>query len=743
VASASGAKRPTTTSFKPKWKGHDKPNNANRGKCANCGGIKHPTRELCPAQGKNCNYCHKMNHFASVCFQKIKDNSTRAKHKARVNEVNDFSDSDQSDTHDQYFINSVIYDKQKNQAHVKLNVGPQEKKIMFKIDSGAQVNIIPLHKFAALEIKGSLKNTNIKLSAYNGTSLKVQGTIRLQCSYDGKKSYLDFYIVDSPSSPILGLDTCMSMNLIKFVSGIEHKHFYTKDTVVSKYSDVFTGLGTLPGESDICIKPNAVPVIHPPRRVPVAIKDRLKRELNRMVKDGVITKVTEPSEWVNSMVTVEKPSGALRVCIDPKDLNDAIMRPHYPSRSIDDILPDLTGAKVFSKFDARTGYWTVKLNKKSSFLTVFNTPFGRYRYLRLPYGINCAQDIFVRKMDECLEGLQGIKVIVDDIVCFGSNRLEHDKNLDILMDRCRQIGLKLNADKTEVGQTEIPFFGHVLTENGLKIDPSKVRAIQEMPSPQSKSDLETILGMVNYLQRFAPNLAEMTSPLRQLLKKDSIFRWDPEHKTALNKIKGVITQNPGQILSYFDPKVDVVLQVDASQNGLGCVLLQNDKPVCFASKALTETERNYAQITKELYAVLFGMTKFHQMTYGRHIIVQSDHKPLVSITRKSLLAAPPRLQKMLLQLTKYDYEIVHIPGKQIPVADTLSRNFLPDEQTDVCQDMDSYVHAIMKNISMSDQKIQLIKSKIESDSEMQSLKQTILNGWPDKRQECPKCLLPY
>ena len=231
-----------------------------------------------------------------------------------------------------------------------------------------------------------------------------------------------------------------------------------------------------------------------------------------------------------------------------------------------------------------------------------------------------------------------------------------------------------------------------------------------MPSPQSKSDLETILGMVNYLQRFAPNLAEMTSPLRQLLKKDSIFRWDPEHETALNKIKGVITQN----------------------YGLGCVLLQNDKPVCFASKALTETERNYAQITKELYAVLFGMTKFHQMTYGRHIIVQSDHKPLVSITRKSLLAAPPRLQKMLLQLTKYDYEMVHIPGKQIPVADTLWRMFLPDEQTAVCQDMDSYVYMIMKNIAMSDQKMQLIKSKIDSDSEMQSLKQIIINGWHAK-----------
>ena len=140
----------------------------------------------------------------------------------------------------------------------------------------------------------------------------------------------------------------------------------------------------------------------------------------------------------------------------------------------------------------------------------------------------------------------------------------------------------------------------------------------------------------------------------------------------------VITQQPGQVLSYFDPNTDV----DASQNGLGCVLLQNYKPVCFASKSLTNAERNYAQITKELYAVLFGLKKFHQMTYGRHVTVQSDHKPLVSISRKCMHAAPPRLQRLLLQLQKYDFEIVHVSGKLIPVADTLSRKFLPDEYPD-------------------------------------------------------------
>ncbi|XP_052783396.1 uncharacterized protein K02A2.6-like isoform X1 [Mya arenaria] len=725
----------------PKQRSRGKLKYANAGTkkamCSNCGS-KHETKDICPARGKDCNYCGKRNHFVSVCYKKQKEQN-----KSRVHEVNDFSSSDLSDNCDGYFVNTVTHDKHKNQAFVNISVGNNSTQFKFKIDSGAQVNIIPYHMYKSLGSKIQLKHTNSKLTAYNGTSLKVHGVVSLQCLYNGKISRNEFYTVDTPSCPILGLDTCLAMNLLKFVSAVEPDVSYTKDQVISKYHDVFTGLGTLPGECDIHIKSDAIPVVHPPRRVPIAIKDRLKTELDRMVKDKVIVKVTEPSVWVNSMVTVEKPNGSLRVCLDPKDLNEAIVRPHYPSRSIDDILPDLTGASVFSKFDARTGYWSVKLNKKSSFLTVFNTPFGRYRYLRLPYGVNCAQDVFVQKMESCLEGLNGVKVIVDDIVCYGKDKQEHDRNLDKLMERCQLKGLKLNADKTEIGKSEIPFFGHLLTSDGLKIDPSKVRAVQEMPSPKSKSELETILGMVNYLQRFAPNLAEMTSLLRQLLKKDSIFRWDPEHEIALNKIKRVITQNPGQVLSYFDPNIEVVLQVDASQNGLGCVLLQNDKPVFFASKALTSAERNYAQITKELYAVLYGMTKFHQMTYGRHVVVQSDHKPLVSITRKSLHVAPPRLQKMILQLQKYDYEIVHVPGKDIPVADTLSRNYLQDEQIDVCKDIDVHVHSVMENIAMSDQKMTLIKSKIQTDQEMQTLKHTILTGWPDKRQNCPNSILQY
>ena len=168
---------------------------------------------------------------------------------------------------------------------------------------------------------------------------------------------------------------------MKLVLAVQNEETaYTKQDVISKYADIFDGLGELEGECDIHLRPDAIPVVHLPRRVPIAICNKLKLELDRMKKDLVITKVTTPTDWVNSLVTVEKANGSLRICLDPKDLNDAIMRPHYPTKSLDDILPDLAGATIFSKMDPRSGYWSIKLTDRSSYLTTFNSPYGRFRF---------------------------------------------------------------------------------------------------------------------------------------------------------------------------------------------------------------------------------------------------------------------------------------------------------------------------------------------------------------------------
>ncbi|XP_070193833.1 uncharacterized protein [Littorina saxatilis] len=257
-----------------------------------------------------------------------------------------------------------------------------------------------------------------------------------------------------------------------------------------------------------------------------------------------------------------------------------------------------------------------------------------------------------------------------------------------------------------------------------------------MKPPVDKKELETMLGMVTYLAKFAPHLADITKPLRDMLKEDSDFVWDCQQQAAWDKIKSILASQP--VLALYDPTKKIVLQVDASKYGLGAAIFQDHKPIAYASKSLNKTEVNYAQIEKELYAIVFGCERFHQYIYGQEILVQSDHKPLETIMKKPLASAPPRLQRMLLRLQKYSIKVIHVPGKQIPVADTLSRKFLPAEPDDVTEDLDAQIHCIVKNLPVSDEKMARIKKATAEDQSLVTVKSYIHNGWPDTRQQCHK-----
>ena len=224
------------------------------------------------------------------------------------------------------------------------------------------------------------------------------------------------------------------------------------DKLMRDFEDVFTGLGCLPGEYHIEIDPSIRPVQHTPRRVPVPLKAKLKEKIDEMEKEGIIIQETKPTDWISSLVAVQKP-GKLRVCIDPRDLNRAIKRPKYQMPTVDEVLPKLAQAKVFTVLDAKDGFYQVKLDKESSLLTTFWTPFGRYRYLRMPQGISSAPEEYQRRQNEALAGLNGVEVIADDILCYGSGETmedalkDHDSNLLNLLDRARSMNLKLNEKK--------------------------------------------------------------------------------------------------------------------------------------------------------------------------------------------------------------------------------------------------------------------------------------------------------
>ena len=393
--------------------------------------------------------------------------------------------------------------------------------------------------------------------------------------------------------------------------------------------------------------------------------------------------------------------------------------------------------------DARSGYWAIKLTEESSKLTTFNTVFGRYRFLRLPFGVKSAQDEFQRKVDETYEGLQGVTAIVDDILIYGRTKEEHDENLRAMLQRSRERGVKLNPEKSTICATAVSYFGHRITKDGVKPDPAKIAAVRDMEPPKNRAELETILGMVNYLSKFAPMLSDVNAPMRHLLKESSEFIWDAQHDEAFKKMKELITQEPGPVLTYFDPSKELRLQVDASKYGLGAVLLQEGKPIGYASKSLSDSEINYAQIEKELYAILFGCKRFHQYIYGRHTIVESDHKPLESIMRKPLAAAPPRLQRMILQLQRYDFTIIHKPGKDIPVADTLSRKSLSDQDDSLREGMDMQVHTVYSSLPVSDTKLKEIRAETEKDTQLMILRKTVKEGWPEERRMCPQSIVEY
>ena len=241
-----------------------------------------------------------------------------------------------------------------------------------------------------------------------------------------------------------------------------------------------------------------------------------------MEREGHITKVKTPTEWVNSMTVVAK-GDKVRICLDPKDLNKQIKREHYPMRTVEQIVSEIPNAKVFSTLDAKSGFLQIKLTEESSYLTTFNTPIGRYRWLRLPFGISSASEVYQRIMDEMLEGIPGAFAVIDDILIAGESIEKHDEILKKVLHRACDYNLKLNFDKVNLRKEEVPYVGHIITKDGIKPDPNKVQAVQNMPHPTSKNSLRRFLGFVTYLSKFLPNLSTATEPLRKLLKDDTLF----------------------------------------------------------------------------------------------------------------------------------------------------------------------------------------------------------------------------
>ena len=475
--------------------------------CGNCG--RHHEIGNCAARGKLCNECGKLNHFASVC----RSGKRRTGAQKDVKTVEELAEFDESDG-EIYVIGeiSAVTLDDSQLVTVKLESG---NCLRFQQDTGAQCNVIPLELYKKAtndtELKG-VKQAKTAIAAYGGSRLPVVGQVIIPVWRKGQRFKLDCKLVDNIDiRPILGRKACLGMNIIQYMDNDEiHKPEVGNAPVYTMTSASSSGLnradlirqfprvfaeevGQLEGEYHIKLDAAISPVQHAPQQVLVALRDQLKAELDKMTEQGIVAPVTAPTPWVSSLVVVPKKNGMLRLCLDPKDLNKAVQREHYPLPTIEDVATRLHGAKVFTKLNVRSGFWHITLDNASSYLTTFNTPFGRFRWRRMPFGIRSAPEVFQRRMHELIEGMPQVEVIADDFVVVGKSdtieeaNSDHDKNLVAFLRLCDEKGLKLNAEKLKLRQPEVSFIGHIATGEGLKVDPAKVKAIREMPAPTDKA----------------------------------------------------------------------------------------------------------------------------------------------------------------------------------------------------------------------------------------------------------------
>ena len=668
-------------------------------------------------------------------------------------------------------LSAVNSDERKNVfAKVKIQIPSRNNRktatLEGKVDTAADVSSMPASWLPKLGLtKKDLQKPTLTLLSITGEPLEVTGSLKMDVMCNDKKSKEEIFFSNGTDF-LISKSMSEKMDLVKFAltcyqralveqkqqavtitpeSAIDYKSLqkkWSKFLPLGKrtgdplgdlkkiFPEAFDGgVGLFPGELKLKVMDNAEPKQCRARPVPDTVMDKLHEKLQEMEKEGIIRECPEITEWVHNLVITRKQNGDIRICLDPKNLNKYLVRNRYFTASWEDAQRSFNNGKFFSTLDAKSGYWTKKLSPESQLLTAFNTPWKKMCFVRMPFRLSTSAEEFSRELDQALSGIPGTFPCADDVKVQGSTEIHHDINLLETVEKARKAGLKFNPDKCTIKKTQIEFFGRIVTQKGVKPCPKKVEAIVNMEIPKNKEELESYIGTVKFMSDFIPNLTEKTFITRGLLKKNVQFNWTPEMNREFKTVKEAIKQTTE--LHHFDPKKPVIIETDASKKGLGTCLIQDDKPVRFASKSLTTAESNYSNIERELLAMLFAVEKFHIYTFGRTVTIHTDHEPLEPIFRKELSEVSPRLRRMLLRLTQYDLVVKYVTKKNVMVSDTLSRLITPGK--------DPKIHGIDLTIAMcrkiNSTTVQSLQQATDEDPILQEVKKHILTGWPDRRDQ--------
>ncbi|KAJ9566605.1 hypothetical protein OSB04_002571 [Centaurea solstitialis] len=477
---------------------------------------------------------------------------------------------------------------------------------------------------------------------------------------------------------VIKANRCIRKGCVWFMAYVVHSEkdkLEVKDVeVVRDYPEVFPeDLVSLPPDREIEFRidlvPGATPIAKAPYRLaPSELKEMLA-QLQELLDKGFIRPSTSP--WGAPVLFVKKKDGTMRMCIDYRELNKVTVKNNYPLQRIDDLFDQLQGAKYFSKIDLRSGYHQLKVREEDIPKTAFRTRYGHYEFLVMSFGLTNAPVAFMDLMNRvCKPYLdEFVIVFIDDILIYSKTAEEHGEHLRKVLEMLKREQLYAKFSKCEFWLKEVQFLGHIVTQEGIKVDPAKIEAIKDWESPKSPSEVRSFLGLAGYYRRFIEHFSAIATPLTALTKKDVKFEWTSTCEYAFNKLKGKLTSAP--ILTLPNGTDGFVVYCDASKLGLGCVLMQDGNVIAYASRKLKVHELNYPTHDMELATVVFALKIWRHYLYGVKCQIYTHHKSLQYLLNQKELNM--RQRRWIELLSDYDCEILYHPGKGNVVADALSR----------------------------------------------------------------------
>ena len=411
------------------------------------------------------------------------------------------------------------------------------------------------------------------------------------------------------------------------------------------------------------------------------------------------------SKWASPIVVIPKKSALgespkRRLCVDFRKVNELQQEvitagktkgqiSIHPLPKIDEMYAKLKGAKVFSTIDLRSGYHHIALGKSSRAKTAFVTPFGKYKFLMVPFGLAQAPAYFQLLMNKVLKGLKFAMTYLDDIIIFSQDELQHLEHLEIVFSRLWEAGLKMKHSKCDFFKSEIHYLGHLISPEGISLLPNKLDSIRHMPVPNSVKEIKQFLGLTGYYRKFVPRFADISRPLTTLTKKDAKFEWTSACQKSFELLKEALCGEP--VLKYADTSKPYTLYTDASKFGWAGVLTQphtittdgksttTDHPVAFVSGLFRGSQLNWAALMKEAFAIYMSVKKLSFYLTDAQILLRSDHKPLEKFLLKNMLNS--KVNNWAMELEAFNIQFDYIKGSNNILADTLSHLIAIDPDT--------------------------------------------------------------